>query len=101
MLGGVDIDCDRGLDGHSDADVLCHAMMDAMLGAVADGDIGVHFPDTALEWKDASSIALLKAVGDRLRGRGEKVVNLDFYNNEEGEPRPSARRTARQIMMKH
>jgi 2-C-methyl-D-erythritol 2,4-cyclodiphosphate synthase len=77
ILGGVEVDHKLGLDGHSDADVLCHAVMDALLGAVADGDIGMHFPNTSPEWKDARSLDLLKEVVNRLRRRGARVVNVD------------------------
>ena len=77
VLGGVGIDHDVGLDGHSDADVLCHAIMDALLGAVADGDIGTHFPDTDKAWKDADSIEMLKVVADRLRAKGAHILNVD------------------------
>ena len=77
VLGGVMIEFPRGLEGHSDADVLCHAVMDALLGAVADGDIGQHFPDTDARWKDACSLDLLAAVGHRLRARHATIVNLD------------------------
>jgi 2-C-methyl-D-erythritol 2,4-cyclodiphosphate synthase len=61
ILGGVEIEHTHGLLGHSDADVLTHAIMDALLGAIADGDIGQHFPDTDPQWKGADSIALLRA----------------------------------------
>ena len=67
MLGGVEIPHDRGLDGHSDADVLAHAITDAILGAAAMGDIGQHFPDTDAAFKDADSIELLREV---VRARG-------------------------------
>lgn len=77
VLGGVAIDHAAGLRGHSDADVLCHAVMDALLGAVADGDIGQHFPDTDPAWKGACSLDLLKAVGERLACGGWLVVNVD------------------------
>jgi 2-C-methyl-D-erythritol 2,4-cyclodiphosphate synthase len=77
VLGGVEVDHKVGLDGHSDADVLCHAVMDALLGAVADGDIGQHFPNTDPEWKGARSLDLLKIVAERLRVRGVRVVNVD------------------------
>lgn len=77
ILGGVEIDHKVGLEGHSDADVLCHAVMDAILGAAADGDIGVHFPNTDPTWKDARSLDLLKYVADRERSRGYRVVNVD------------------------
>ena len=77
VLGGVEFKHELGLDGHSDADVLCHAIMDAMLGAVADGDIGQHFPDTDPKWKDASSLKMLEHVAERIRLAGARVVNLD------------------------
>ena len=77
VLGGVDIASAVGLDGHSDADVLCHAIIDALLGAVADGDIGVHFPDTDPRWRGARSLELLRTVAERLRARGWHTVNVD------------------------
>ena len=77
VLGGVTIDFEWGLAGHSDADVLSHAVADAMLGAVADGDIGTHFPDTDARWKDACSLDLLRSVGERLKARQARVVNMD------------------------
>ncbi|MDL2287780.1 2-C-methyl-D-erythritol 2,4-cyclodiphosphate synthase [Oscillospiraceae bacterium OttesenSCG-928-F05] len=77
ILGGVDIPHTQGLLGHSDADVLTHAIMDALLGAMALGDIGVHFPDTDEKYKGASSIALLERVGDMLRERRHSVENID------------------------
>lgn len=77
VLGGVDIPFDRGLDGHSDADVLVHAIMDAMLGAVAEGDIGKHFPSNDPAWKDADSLKLLEHVAGILRVRRVRVLNLD------------------------
>jgi 2-C-methyl-D-erythritol 2,4-cyclodiphosphate synthase len=77
VLGGVRIPHDRGLAGHSDADAVCHAVADAILGAAAAGDIGRHFPDTDPRWKGASSIELLRAVVDLVRSRGLVVVNLD------------------------
>jgi len=77
VLGGVTIDHDRGLAGHSDADVLLHALTDAMLGAAGLGDIGEHFPDTAPEWKDADSADLLRHVVMRVTAEGFKVVNAD------------------------
>lgn len=77
ILGGVRIESDIGLMGHSDADVLCHAVIDALLGAVADGDIGTHFPDTDKRWKDADSLTMLAAVGERLKNKGAVVVNID------------------------
>jgi len=77
VLGGVEIRNSLGLDGHSDADVLCHAVTDALLGAVADGDIGRHFPDSDLTWKDARSLDLLKNVAERLGSKGMRVINVD------------------------
>ncbi len=77
VLGGVHIEHDHGLEGHSDADVLCHAIADALLGAIADGDIGIHFPDTDPKWKDASSLEILSRVMDRLKDRKACVVNVD------------------------
>lgn len=77
VLGGVCIPDAAGLAGHSDADVLSHAITDALLGAVADGDIGRHFPESDPAWKDARSVDLLARVGQRLRDRGVRVVNVD------------------------
>lgn len=77
ILGGVDIPFEKGLDGHSDADVLVHAIMDSMLGALALGDIGKHFPDTDMAYKGADSILLLKRVGDIIAQNGYKVGNID------------------------
>lgn len=77
VLGGVEIPHSVGLLGHSDADVLTHALMDALLGAAADGDIGHHFPDSDPKWKGADSIGLLRAVVARLSGNGFSIVNTD------------------------
>jgi len=77
VLGGVTVLSDRGLQGHSDADVLTHAIMDALLGAAALGDIGDHFPDTDEKWKDARSIDLLTVVRDKLAQRGYAIRSLD------------------------
>ena len=77
MLGGVNIPNAKGLLGHSDADVLLHAIMDALLGAAAMGDIGRHFPDSAAEYKGISSLLLLKRVGELLSEGGYSVVNID------------------------
>ena len=77
ILGGVDIPYEKGLDGHSDADVLVHAIMDAMLGALALGDIGKHFPDTDPAYKGADSIELLRHVGGIIAKQGYKVGNID------------------------
>ncbi len=77
IIGGVEIPYELGLLGHSDADVLLHAIMDAMLGAAALGDIGKHFPDTDDKWKGADSTKLLSAVADLLRENGASVINID------------------------
>jgi 2-C-methyl-D-erythritol 2,4-cyclodiphosphate synthase len=77
ILGGVEISHPMGLLGHSDADVLTHAIMDALLGAVADGDIGRHFPDSDPRWKGADSLALLRQVVARLAANGWRVGNVD------------------------
>jgi 2-C-methyl-D-erythritol 2,4-cyclodiphosphate synthase len=77
ILGGVEIPSDRGLDGHSDADVLTHAVIDALLGAAALGDIGEHFPDTDERYRDADSIALLGRAVELLGENGFVVVNID------------------------
>lgn len=77
ILGGVEIPYERGLLGHSDADVLVHAVMDAMLGALALGDIGKLFPDTSPKYKDADSIMLLKTVSDIIFENGYAVGNID------------------------
>jgi 2-C-methyl-D-erythritol 2,4-cyclodiphosphate synthase len=77
-LGGVHFPGEaRGLDGHSDADVVCHAICDALLGALALGDIGQHFPDTDVKYKNAAGADLLRAVADQLAGRNYRVVNID------------------------
>ena len=77
ILGGVDIPYGKGLDGHSDADVLVHAIMDAMLGAAAMGDIGLLFPDTDDKWKGADSMVLLKHTAQKLMSAGYHIVNID------------------------
>lgn len=77
ILGGVEIPYEYGLLGHSDADVLLHAIMDSLLGASALGDIGKHFPDTDPKYKGISSIALLKEVGTLLYENGYKISNID------------------------
>lgn len=77
VLGGVEIPFDSGLDGWSDADVLVHAIMDALLGALALGDIGMHFPPGDPQYKGISSIALLKKVGSLLKEKGWQVNNVD------------------------
>lgn len=77
IIGGVEIAHEKGLLGHSDADVLLHAVMDALLGAAALGDIGVHFPDTDDKYKGASSLALLGEVGLMLKEAGYETENID------------------------
>lgn len=77
IIGGVKISHETGLLGHSDADVLLHAISDALLGACALGDIGGMFPDTDPKWKGADSLMLLKAVADRLRDNGFEIENID------------------------
>ncbi len=77
VLGGVEIPHSEGLLGHSDADVLTHAIMDSLLGAAALGDIGKHFPDTDSEFKDINSLVLLKKTADILSNAGFKVNNID------------------------
>ena len=77
ILGGVHIPYELGLLGHSDADVLLHAVMDALLGAAALRDIGFHFPDTDMQYKDADSLALLGCVANMIRQKGYRVSNVD------------------------
>ncbi|MDA8336501.1 MAG: 2-C-methyl-D-erythritol 2,4-cyclodiphosphate synthase [Peptococcaceae bacterium] len=77
VLGGVAVPYQRGLKGHSDADVLVHAVMDALLGAVGEGDIGAHFPDTDPEYKGIASTDLLYRVGSLLARKGYTVGNID------------------------
>ncbi len=77
IIGGVKIDYEKGLLGHSDADVLTHAIMDSILGAAGLGDIGLHFPDTSGEFKDISSIILLERVRDLIKNEGYEIGNID------------------------
>ena len=77
ILGGVNIPYEKGLLGHSDADVLTHAVMDALLGAAGLGDIGHHFPDTDPRYKGISSLKLLSCVAEKLQAAGYKVGNID------------------------
>ena len=77
IIGGVEIPFDKGLEGHSDADVLLHAICDAMLGALALGDIGLHFPNTDERWKDVDSAVLLKNVNELINSKGYELGNLD------------------------
>ncbi|HEY2992304.1 MAG TPA: 2-C-methyl-D-erythritol 2,4-cyclodiphosphate synthase [Methylomirabilota bacterium] len=77
VLGGVTVDSEVGLGGHSDADVLSHAVAEALLGALALGDLGRHFPDTDPRWRGISSLLLLGQVIELVRGRGGALVNVD------------------------
>lgn len=77
VIGGVEIPSERGLEGHSDSDVLAHAVIDALLGAAGLGDIGEHFPDSDERWRDADSIALLQAVVAMVADRGLRIENVD------------------------
>lgn len=77
VLGGVNIPYERGLQGHSDADVLLHAITDALLGALALGDIGTHFPDTDPAYKNADSLLLLKSAYQLVTDKGYKLANVD------------------------
>ncbi|HAK89187.1 MAG TPA: 2-C-methyl-D-erythritol 2,4-cyclodiphosphate synthase [Nitrospiraceae bacterium] len=77
IIGGVDIPFEKGLLGHSDGDVLCHAIIDAIIGAMGEGDIGKHFPDTDEKWKGASSIMLLKHIVDLAHSNGFEIQWID------------------------
>ena len=77
MLGGVTVPHNKGLSGHSDGDVLIHAMMDALLGAAALGDKGAHFPSSDPQYKDISSLILLSSVGDLVKVAGWRISNVD------------------------
>ena len=77
VLGGVEIDHIKGLEGHSDADVLVHAVMDAILGACGLGDIGIHFPDSDMKYKDISSLSLLEEVRKKMSAKGFEIENID------------------------
>src|SRR5271165_5584812 len=77
ILGGVTVPCEFGLEGHSDADVLSHAITDALLGALALGDIGMHFPDTDPSWKGASSLHFLEHVCELVRQASYRIANVD------------------------
>lgn len=77
VLGGVKIDHPLGLAGHSDADVLVHAVMDAILGACGLGDIGIHFPDSDMKYKDISSLTLLDEVRKKMEEKGFSIINID------------------------
>ena len=77
ILGGVDIPHEKGLDGHSDADVLVHAVMDSVIGALGLGDIGLHFPDNDMQYKNINSIILAEKTADLLKENGYKISNID------------------------
>ena len=77
ILGGVTVPCEFGLEGHSDADVLAHAITDAILGAAALGDIGMHFPDTDPQWKGCDSLVFLRHARQLAEARGYRIVNVD------------------------
>lgn len=77
VIGGVEIPHDTGLEGHSDADVLIHAIADAVLGSVALGDIGAYYPDTDMKYKDLDSLIILREVAEKLQELGAKIVNID------------------------
>lgn len=77
ILGGVTVPCEFGFEGHSDADVLSHAITDALLGALALGDIGMHFPDTDPRWKDADSLQFLRHARELAAGKGYMISNVD------------------------
>jgi 2-C-methyl-D-erythritol 2,4-cyclodiphosphate synthase len=77
LIGGIEIPYERGLEGHSDADVLTHAVIDALLGAAGLGDIGEHFPDTEERWRDADSIELLHEVRALIGAQGMRPLNVD------------------------
>jgi 2-C-methyl-D-erythritol 2,4-cyclodiphosphate synthase len=77
VIGGVQLPAERGLEGHSDADVLAHAVIDALLGAAALGDIGERFPDSDERWRDADSIELLQSVAESVVTEGLEIVNVD------------------------
>lgn len=77
ILGGVDIPFEKGLLGHSDGDVLCHAIIDAIIGSMGEGDIGRHFPDTDNRWKDSSSIMLLRHIVELAKSKGFEIEWID------------------------
>ncbi|MGO9014268.1 MAG: 2-C-methyl-D-erythritol 2,4-cyclodiphosphate synthase [Dissulfurispiraceae bacterium] len=77
IIGGVDVPFEKGLLGHSDGDVLCHAVIDALIGALGAGDIGKHFPDTEERWKDASSMGLLQHILELVHSHRYEVVWID------------------------
>ena len=96
MLGGIAIPHNRGIVGHSDGDVALHALTDAVLGAIAEGDIGAHFPPSDPQWKDASSDRFLRFAADRVEARGGRIAHLDVAIVTEG-PRIAEHRDAMRI----
>jgi 2-C-methyl-D-erythritol 2,4-cyclodiphosphate synthase len=84
ILGGVDIPFEKGLHGHSDADVLCHAITDAIIGALGSGDIGKHFPDTDAKWENASSIDMLSKIVALMKQKGFDIQWIDTTVIAEG-----------------
>lgn len=79
VLGGVEIDAEAGFDTHSDGDVLCHALVDAMAGALADGDLGTHFPENDPEAQDARSLDFVREFNDHVNRAGKRVASLDSF----------------------
>lgn len=100
VLGGVEVPYPRGLAGHSDADVLAHALMDAIVGALREGDIGRLFPDSDLAYKDADSLRLLAQVAQLMRDRGYRLVDADCVLVLE-EPKISPHREAMRAALAH
>jgi 2-C-methyl-D-erythritol 2,4-cyclodiphosphate synthase len=100
VIGGVEIPHEQGLEGHSDADVLAHAIADALLGAAGLGDIGEHFPDTDERWRDADSIELLAAVVGMVAAAGLRIVNVDCTVLME-QPKLSPHRQAIRARLSH
>ena len=96
ILGGVTLEYKLGLDGHSDADVLVHAIMDAVLGALGEGDIGKHFPDTDPEYSGADSLGLARCVAEVMRAQSYEIGNIDSTCRAVAELSPLYRRDARQ-----
>ena len=102
ILGGVTMPCEFGLEGHSDADVLAHAITDAILGAAALGDIGMHFPDTDPRWKGCDSLVFLRHAHDLAKQRGYRIVQRGFHRDPgktqaEGLPAGHSRAAGRRL----
>ena len=100
ILGGVTIPSEFGLEGHSDADILSHAITDALLGALALGDIGMHFPDTDPRWKDGDSLMFLRHARELVAGKGYQIANVDSTRDSgtaqaEGSSRRHSRKAGR------